>query len=91
MSRYAIDEIKNLLLKETNKTLFMIQEGKEIKNAENLIIDISIRDIRKLSVLSNRYTADYLKNDRIVIEDVEIINEYTDSCIKSIFNCLRMW
>lgn len=90
MSRYAIDEIKNLLLKETNKTLFMIQEGKEIKNAENLIIDISIRDIRKLSVLSNRYTADYLKNDRIVIEDVEIINEYTDSCIKSIFNCLRM-
>lgn len=90
MSRYAIDEIKNALLKETNKTLFMIQEGKEIKNAENLIIDISIRDIRKLSVLSNRYTADYLKNDRIVIEDVEIINEYTDSCIKSIINCLRM-
>lgn len=90
MSRYAIDEIKNALLKETNKTLFMIQEGKEIKNAENLIIDISIRDIRKLSVLSNRYTADYLKNDRIVIEDVEIINEYTDSCIKSIFKCLRM-
>lgn len=90
MSRYAIDEIKNLLLKETNKTLFMIQEGKEIKNVENLIIDISIRDIRKLSVLSNRYTADYLKNDRIVIEDVEIINEYTDSCIKSIINCLRM-
>jgi len=90
MSRYAIDEIKNALLKETNKTLFMIQEGKEIKNAKNLIIDISIRDIRKLSVLSNRYTADYLKNDRIVIEDVEIINEYTDSCIKSIFNCLRM-
>lgn len=90
MSRYAIDEIKNALLKETNKTLFMIQEGKEIKNAENLIIDISIRDIRKLSVLANRYTADYLKNDRIVIEDVEIINEYADSCIKSIFNCLRM-
>lgn len=90
MSRYAIDEIKNALLKETNKTLFMIQEGKEIKNAKNLIIDISIRDIRKLSVLSNRYTADYLKNDRIVIEDVEIINEYTDSCIKSIFNCLSM-
>lgn len=89
MSRYGIDEIKNVLLKETNKTLFMIQEGKEIKNAENLIIDISIRDIRKLSVLSNRYTADYLKNERIVIEDIEVINEYTDSCIRAIFDCLR--
>ena len=89
MSRYAIDEIKNALLKETNKTLIMIQEGKEIKNSENLIIDISIRDIRKISVLSNRYTADYLKNNRIVIDDVETINEYTDTCIRAIYDCLR--
>lgn len=89
MSRYAIDEIKNFLANETKKTLKMIQFGKEVDTSNRIIIDMAIKDIRRLSILSNRYTADYLKNDRIVIEDVEKINDYTDSCIRAIYDRLR--
>lgn len=89
MSRYAIDEVKNFLANETNKTLKMIQFGKEVDTSNRIIIDMAIKDIRRLSILCNRYTDDYLKNKRIVIEDVEKINDYTDSCIRAIFNRLR--
>lgn len=89
MTRYAIDEIKNFLANETNKTLKMIQFGKEVDTSNRIIIDMAIKDIRRLSILSNRCIEDYRKNNRIVIEDVEKINDYTDSCIRAIFNCLR--
>lgn len=91
MSRYAVDEIKNSLCNETNKTLKMIKFGQEVDTSKRIIIDMAIKDIRRLSILSNKYTSDYLKNNRIVIEDVEKINDYTDSCIKAIFNRLREW
>lgn len=89
MSRYAIDEIKNFLANETNKTLKMIQFGKEVDTSNRIIIDMAIKDIRRLSILSNRYTADYLKFNRIDNEEIELINDYTDSCIWTIFNRLR--
>lgn len=89
MTRYAIDEIKNFLANETNKTLKMIQFGKEVDTSNRIIIDMAIKDIRRLSILSNRRIEDYRKNNRIVIEDVEKINDYTDSCIRAIFNRLR--
>lgn len=89
MSRYAIDEIKNFLANETNKTLKMIQFGREVDTSNRIIIDMAIKDIRRLSILSNRYTADYLKFNRIDNEEIELINDYTDSCIRAIFNRLR--